>query len=758
MRDMEKASDTLAGGENPWNILDLTRPYENMHPECLDDKSLRFADEIRKVLDGSATGHRQYEKGYGWRLIGKWGLLTKAGAVTLVRQDIYGFWTWSVDSEVPSNILALFLSECGPEMPGRKIHELVEGKGTWRYPGSLDSFTLGALRLIQVKPLLSKKNSRLLLYEFPALALQGAEGGNIPSYAAVSHVWQPSPAVARRENTRPLYITVEEDGTHEISWLGLMQTAIAARHLKCDYIWLDFVCLNQTSKADKRLQIKNMANIYAYCSATIVMFGGVRCAQRLDDESFWHTRAWTLQEAVESVKRGRNAVRYALVEWPYDKSYEVFRRGFQKLEGGLAIVPIRELLDLHGNPMPMAQTKKVRKYGPPSYGETILLPVHCFSNTAEVIKSLLLLLYHPMELGKHTVMDSSIWRALWVRTSSREHDVLYSSMGLFSTPVHLDINYNKEFESVLIDFVAALHEKSSVPHWLGIGHRIPVYGWSGLLPKRPEFKRHTVPTYVVGGSKEIDATEFLCDGGCCSALDLCVEITGASKEAGHTLCAKVLNVVRVAKTETLSVYTGRCWQHVRKILLSYIPEGSGAAAGSENWTFETDADAVVEEVDTYSRFDKETAVLNRYDGSTGKPVVPQYNKQEAWIRSRTEGADLAPLQYHSPESVSVDVTALCWLDGRVGPYLVIVGFFNTHYQNPVVYFIDRTKDGNIQRVGTGKLLLAERDRIKSDIPWRHLRVGGSGGADPVFGNCVCEEKEDVPLIELEQDEWWSDTW
>jgi Heterokaryon incompatibility protein (HET) len=643
-------------------------------------------------------------------------------------------------------------------MVGNKIHELTEGKGPWSYPERPGIFTPGALRLIQVKPLLSRERSRIVLYEFPESVLQciqGNDGHTLPIYAAISHVWKPSPAIASRINTRPLHITLEENGTHEIGWLGLMQAAIAARHLKCDYLWLDFICLNQTSKADKKLQIKNMANIYAYCAYTIVMLGGVRCAQRLEDESLWHTRAWTLQEALESVRRGRNAVRYALIEWEYDKSFEVYRKGFQKLEEGMAIVPIRELLDLQGNPMPIAQIKHSGKYGPRRYGDRMLVPVHTFGENKEVIKSLLRLLYHPQELSKDVKLDSSIWRALWVRMSSREHDVLYSSMNLFSTPVQLDIDYQKDFETVLIHFLGTLHEKPSVPYWLSIGHRIPVYEWSGLLPKRPCFNKHEAPTYTIGKSEPVDAQELLCSRGCCSSLHLCVEITGASKEAGHTLCAKVLKLVRVAKTQTLPTYTDRRWQHVRKILISYITGRSEAVEG-ENWSFETDVDAVAEEVDTHSHFDEDTTVLNRFDYSTGHPVLPQHNKHELWIRSRTEGADLAPLENPSPEPGSVDMTALCWLDGRLGPYLAILGFYNTHYQNPVVYFFDRTKDGNVQRVGTGKLLLAETDRIRADIPWRHLGVGGSKVA-PVFQKCVCEEKAVVPLIETGQNEWWSET-
>lgn len=69
---------------------------------------------------------------------------------------------------------------------------------------------------------------------------------------------------------------------------------------------------------------------------------------------------------------------------------------------------------------------------------------------------------------------------------------------------------------------------------------------------RPDFKVHGVPTYTVGGSKTADAHELLCDSNCCSSLTLCVELRGASKETGHTLCAKFLEVLRVGKTETLT--------------------------------------------------------------------------------------------------------------------------------------------------------------------------------------------------------------
>ncbi|KAI0384187.1 hypothetical protein F5Y04DRAFT_278190 [Hypomontagnella monticulosa] len=623
-------------------------------------------------------------------------------------------------------------------MEGHKIHELTEGEGLWSYP---ENFTPGAIRLVEVEPLLSRLRGRIVLHEFPGLdlehAAQAVDEFAISDYVAISHVWKPSPAVANRPNTRPLHIRLQGDNTHEISWLGLMQAAIAVKFGKCKYIWLDFVCLNQTSDVDKELQIKNMANIYAYCSYTLVMLGGIRCAQRLGDESQWHTRAWTLQEAVESFRRGRNAVRYALVEWEYSSSFEVFRRGFRRLSEGLAVVPIQELLDLQGAGMPIAKFRKVGKYGPRSYGDTILVPVNTFGQNKTTIAPLLRLLHHLPRMGREFWWDSSVWSALWVRTSSKEHDLLYSSMNLFTTPVTLEVDYKEDFEVTLARFLAILHEKPRVPYWLSISHRAPVYEWSGLLPKRPDFQRHELPKYTIGESPPVDAQQLMCDTGCCGGLDWCVEVTGASPEAGHVLCAKVLKVVHAVETSTLPVYTNRCWQHVRKILISYHSSGS-ELADTENWIFEPGEDANVERIDTFPVLDEDTVVRNEYDIVTGRPVEAKYNKNERWIRSRTQGADLAPIQPTSPESGSVYSTALCWLDGRLGPYLAILGFFNTHYQNPVVYFFDRIA-GAVQRVGTGKLLLAETDRIRDDIPWMHIRVGGSKSG-PALEQCECEKK------------------
>jgi hypothetical protein len=156
----------------------------------------------------------------------------------------------------------------------------------------------------------------------------------------------------------------------------------------------------------------------------------------------------------------------------------------------LAIMALRDMLYSVGDVL-------YAIYGPEEELIKVEIPNRAFGTNKGIGGNLGQLMYDPRERGSSELdRDSPIWRSLWVRTSSREHDLLYSSMNLFSTPIPLGVDYSKEFESLLIQFLATMHKKTSVLYWFLISHRIPVYGWSGLLPKRPDFKAHGVPDFI----------------------------------------------------------------------------------------------------------------------------------------------------------------------------------------------------------------------------------------------------------------------
>jgi hypothetical protein len=184
-----------------------------------------------------------------------------------------------------------------PEHEGTPLLCMKEGShGVWTYSGH---GTPGALRLLSVeKPLSGNETPSIDLYEWEKTMLPWPRDGKwkppageyppgMPGYAAISHTWGQSEDVVRRgkEANRPLLIETGLLKPHEISWLGLVQAATAAKELKCEYLWLDLLSLDQLSKEDKKLQIGNMHNIYSNATAVVVMLGGVSVAQKLDEVS-----------------------------------------------------------------------------------------------------------------------------------------------------------------------------------------------------------------------------------------------------------------------------------------------------------------------------------------------------------------------------------------------------------------------------------------------------------------------------------------
>ncbi|KAL6897701.1 hypothetical protein GGI43DRAFT_409696 [Trichoderma evansii] len=181
-------------------------------------------------------------------------------------------------------------------MAGIKIQVLRESdQEHWAYDSN---YVAGAVRLFSVSDLLARDDAKITLSEWRELDWNKKDD-MFPKYVAISHSWTPSAEVIKiaKNANRPLDIEIGEDTPHTISWHGLQQAALAAQHLKCELLWLDFICLHQTSPVDKKLQIQQMGFLYQNARAVIVMPGGVSGAQEIELEAPWITRAWTLQEA-----------------------------------------------------------------------------------------------------------------------------------------------------------------------------------------------------------------------------------------------------------------------------------------------------------------------------------------------------------------------------------------------------------------------------------------------------------------------------
>lgn len=119
------------------------------------------------------------------------------------------------------------------------------------------------------------------------------------AFAAVSYVWQGNIP----ENGCDAYafkVPVPEDAApgDPISIQVLHDACLASMAHGATHLWLDRLCIIQTNGKDKRWQIKQMYDIYQRCHVCIVLPGGVQCLVRLDQETQWIHRGWTLQEVV----------------------------------------------------------------------------------------------------------------------------------------------------------------------------------------------------------------------------------------------------------------------------------------------------------------------------------------------------------------------------------------------------------------------------------------------------------------------------
>ncbi|KAJ7310165.1 hypothetical protein DFH08DRAFT_675019, partial [Mycena albidolilacea] len=88
-----------------------------------------------------------------------------------------------------------------------------------------------------------------------------------------------------------------EDGG-QISLKVLEYACRWASNSGSSYLWLDRLCILQTSKQDKVWQISRMYDIYDGSEQCVVLPGGLQCLASVFEETSWADRAWTYQEAI----------------------------------------------------------------------------------------------------------------------------------------------------------------------------------------------------------------------------------------------------------------------------------------------------------------------------------------------------------------------------------------------------------------------------------------------------------------------------
>ncbi|PBK87264.1 hypothetical protein ARMGADRAFT_462809 [Armillaria gallica] len=328
-------------------------------------------------------------------------------------------------------------------------------------------------RLVDCKVLTEEKVLRICEFtNFPVVA-----------YCAISYVW-------RNIRNSDSFVTVEGTefdvkGAEEADPINtdvLHHACMASLRRGCTYLWLDRLCIMQTSKDDKRWQIKEMYEMYRSCKVCVVLAGGLQYMVSLEEETAWIHRGWTLQEALAppiievlfAWKLRSGQVRAGGDNWNDERLEEV-------VPNQSAVTSLSLLLK--------TCTTGVMSFIRDGHSESLMVEAKIFSAypmqhtyndipfwrpTRKILSPNVAALCIAMD----TDMDEdtklyAIWQSALMRTSSRPVDMVFSIMGLFG--VTLDpIGFTKDDRlGATIALARAILDKGGRATWLGASFKLP---------------------------------------------------------------------------------------------------------------------------------------------------------------------------------------------------------------------------------------------------------------------------------------------
>ncbi|KAK0490338.1 hypothetical protein IW261DRAFT_1555480 [Armillaria novae-zelandiae] len=295
-----------------------------------------------------------------------------------------------------------------------------------------------------------------------------------PSFAAISYPWRdlqlppgtrtPSFSVNGATHADPISIDV------------LRTTCIAARKLSsCTYLWLDRLCILQTSKRDKNWQIQRMYRIYSACDICLVLPGGLVRLARLAEPTSWADRAWTLQEAVAPGKgKVKCLFKYthaSFQDFLDDECPDGAKYGFN-FRG------LSEVVDV------------VVEVGHSAACDLSSLCLNLWSGIGKIIDAAATeLLSFPLETERGRRSPFSLWTSMYTHTSSRPVDMVFSLMDSIGPGINLDVSQfgpNDRVKATIKLIQELMRFQDGVAYWLYIAPWIMPSREISMLPEMPE--------------------------------------------------------------------------------------------------------------------------------------------------------------------------------------------------------------------------------------------------------------------------------
>lgn len=281
--------------------------------------------------------------------------------------------------------------------------------------------------------------------EHTLVIYETSEIPNIP-YATLSYPWVGVPchyfAPANHtftvaQNAGTIGDAISIDMIRLACHLALEETA--------DFLWVDRLCIRQMDSMDKAWQISRMCDVYNHCAVCVILPGGLQRLASLDEEAFWITRMWTLQEALVPPK---NLVLYPFEQDPGSNSVQATvppPSGAKLLPSTPDIYysPLKDLLPLYTT---RDDTKGIRLFFHTSFEYAYLL------RQALSFKRLGVAAYEESYRRYFAT-----WRSAITRSSEHPQDLLLSTMGIFN--ISLEEGEQRSRTNILSAFVREFRKK-----------------------------------------------------------------------------------------------------------------------------------------------------------------------------------------------------------------------------------------------------------------------------------------------------------
>ncbi|KAL1940623.1 hypothetical protein VTO73DRAFT_8058 [Trametes versicolor] len=360
------------------------------------------------------------------------------------------------------------------------------------------------IRLVDCKSVVEHGFLRIVEFaEFPTIA-----------YAAISYPWR-GVSINPSDTADSVFSVRGAEHADPVGVDALGSACAAALRLSCAYLWVDRLSIVQTNKADKTWQIRNMYKVYLSCRVCIVLAGGLRRLVRLDEETPWIHRSWTLQEVLAPPST------VVLIRWKLGPG--------RASSGGISTpVEVEEAVPGASAYIPLPLVLQVCTTGTLSFTSTpsatqparsTMMKACIFSALqqdapradeipfwqpqrrilAPAVVAVAVALDAVLVESDPEVRRYAVWQSALMRTSSRPVDMVLSIMGLFGVELDPGAFHAGDRRGATVALAQAILAAGGCASWMGAAFRLDP---DRCLSTFPQFPRTSVAGAALVRTKE----------------------------------------------------------------------------------------------------------------------------------------------------------------------------------------------------------------------------------------------------------------